>query len=220
MVALIAVADDPPRAARPHPIRDIASSFALWRRYPALVAIAACVVISNVGNMAVRTALLLVAYRVFALGPDGAGWILAIGGLASVVGATQAGRVSARLGIGPSLALATTVEGLAWAIAPLGLVAAPLAVLAAAALVSGLATPVWNVNVVTLRQRIVARRGDLARLRDGGHRARRVRRRRRRHRARGVTRRPRRSAHGDDRRCDGGWCVRDPAPRGRRRIAA
>src|SRR5439155_1754438 len=121
------------------------------------VALAVCVVISNVGNMAVRTALLLVAYRVFALGPDGAGWILAVGGLASVIGATLAGRVSARLGVGPSLVLATTVEGLAWAIAPLGFLLTPLVVLGVASIVSGLMTPVWNVNVVTLRQRIVAR---------------------------------------------------------------
>src|SRR5438093_1733729 len=95
MVSLISIADDPPRVARPNPIRDIGSSFVLWRRYSTLVALAVCVVISNVGNMAVRTALLLVAYRVFALGPDGAGWILAVGGLASVLGAALAGRVSA-----------------------------------------------------------------------------------------------------------------------------
>ncbi|TMD51588.1 MAG: MFS transporter [Chloroflexi bacterium] len=157
MVSLISIADDPPRVVRPNPVRDIASSFVLWRRYSALVALAACVVISNVGNMAVRTALLLVAYRVFALGPDGAGWILAVGGLASVIGATLAGPVSARLGVGPSLALATTVEGLAWAIAPLGFLVTPLVVLGVASIVSGLMTPVWNVNVVTLRQRIVAR---------------------------------------------------------------
>src|SRR5213076_766894 len=71
MVSLISIADDPPRVARPNPIRDIGSSFVLWRRYSTLVALAVCVVISNVGNMAVRTALLLVAYRVFALGPAG-----------------------------------------------------------------------------------------------------------------------------------------------------
>src|SRR5207248_9367202 len=73
------------------------------------------------------------------------------------LGATLASRVSARLGVGPSLVLATTVEGLAWAVAPLGFVATPLVVLAVAAIVSGLMTPIWNVNVVTLRQRIVAR---------------------------------------------------------------
>src|SRR5947208_16078303 len=126
MVSLISIADDPPRVVRPNPVRDIASSFVLWRRYSALVALAACVVISNVGNMAVRTALLLVAYRVFALGPDGAGGILAVGGLANVLGATQAGRVSARLGLGASLVLATTVEGLAWAITPLAFIITPL----------------------------------------------------------------------------------------------
>src|SRR5207237_9918763 len=120
MVSLISIADDPPRVVRPNPVRDIASSFVLWRRYSALVALAACGVTSNVGNMAVRTALLLVAYRVFALGPDGAGWILAVGGLASVLGATLAGRVSARLGVGPSLVPASTGEGLSVAIAPLG----------------------------------------------------------------------------------------------------
>src|SRR5207302_232193 len=90
-------------------------------------------------------------------GPDGAGWILAVGGLASVIGAALAGRVSARLGVGLSLALATTVEGLAWAITPLGFLVTPLVVLGVASIVSGLMTPVWNVNVVTLRQRIVAR---------------------------------------------------------------
>lgn len=157
MVSLVSIADEPRRAARPNPLRDIASSFALWRRYPTLVALAICVVISNVGNMAVRTALLLVAYRVFALGPDGAGWILAVGGLASVLGATLAGRISSTLGVGPALVLATTVEGLAWAIGPLGFVVPPLVVLGVASIVSGLMTPVWNVNVVTLRQRMVAR---------------------------------------------------------------
>src|SRR5438067_311372 len=157
MVSRVALASEPPRGPQANPFREIITSFALWRGYPPLVALAACVVISNVGNMAVRTALLLVAYRVFALGPNGAGGILAVGGLASVLGATLEGRVSARLGVGPSLVLATTVEGLAWAVAPLGFVVTPLLVLAVASIVSGLMTPIWNVNVVTLRQRIVAR---------------------------------------------------------------
>src|SRR5437868_5806633 len=90
------------------------------------------------------------------VGPALAGWLIAAGGLASVIGATQARRITARLGLGPSLIVATTVEGLAWAIAPLGSVAPPVVVLGAAAVVSGAMTPVWNVNVVTLRQRIVA----------------------------------------------------------------
>src|SRR5438874_6267877 len=142
MVSLISIADDPPRVARPNPLRDIGSSFILWRRYSTLVALAVCVVISNVGNMAVRTALLLVAYRVFALGPDGAGWILAVGGPASVLGAALAGRVSARLGVGPSLVLATTAEGLAWAIPPPGFLLTPLVVLGVAPIDSGLMRPV------------------------------------------------------------------------------
>ena len=137
-------------------MRDILVSFVIWRRYPALIAIAACVVISNVGNMAVRTALLLVTYRAFGLGPVAAGWILGTGGLASVLGATLAGRASTKLGIGPSLVIATTIEGLAWAIAPLGLAGAPFVVLGVASALSGVMTPIWNVNVVTLRQRIVA----------------------------------------------------------------
>src|SRR5437764_12422451 len=126
MVSRVSLADEPPQGSRANPLREIAASFALWRGYPPLAALAACVMISNVGNMAVRTALLLVAYRVFALGPDGAGGILAIGGLASVLGATLAGRVSARLGVGPSLLLAATAAGLAWAGAPLRFVSRPL----------------------------------------------------------------------------------------------
>ena len=156
MVSLITVADEPARTPRPNPVRDILVSFVIWRRYPALIAIAACVVISNVGNMAVRTALLLVTYRAFGLGPVAAGWILGTGGLASVLGATLAGRASTKLGIGPSLVIATTIEGLAWAIAPLGVAGAPFVVLGVASALSGVMTPIWNVNVVTLRQRIVA----------------------------------------------------------------
>ena len=156
MVSLISAADEPPSSIkRPHPLRDIASSFVTWRKYGPLVAMGACVFINNVGSMAVRTTLLLVAYRAFGLQPVAAGWIFAIGGFATVLGATTATRLTAKLGIGRALIAATTAD-LVWVIAPLGLVFSPLIVLGVASLVAGTMLPVWNVNAVTVRQRLVA----------------------------------------------------------------
>src|SRR5438067_3713159 len=135
--------------------RDLAAGFGAFRTYSFLIPIVNCVGISNAGNMMVRSLLLLLAYRAFGLPPSAIGWILAASGLAGIAGATAAGRIGQRFGIGSALAIATFVEGSAWCIVPLGLFASPIVVLAAAAVISGFMTPVWNVNNVTLRQRAV-----------------------------------------------------------------
>jgi MFS family permease len=126
-----------------------------FRRFSFLVPIVTCVGISNAGNMMVRSLLLLLTYRAFALPPSAAGWVLAAGGLAGVAGAPLASKVGARVGLGAALVLSTFVEGAAWCLAPLGLLGHPQAVLIGAALISGVMTPIWNVNSVTLRQRAV-----------------------------------------------------------------
>jgi len=142
-------------APRRSVLGELRAGVALYGGYPYLPALGLCVAISNAGNLMVRTLFLLVAYRAFMLAPSVAGLILAGGGVMGIVGASMAGAISARLGIGRSLAIATFVEGAAWCVTPLGMIGEPALVLAIAAGASGFMTPVWNVNNVTLRQTLV-----------------------------------------------------------------
>ena len=157
LVSVLAIDEDrpAPTLARRTFRADLADGFRAFGQYPFLVPIVSCVGISNAGNMMVRSLIFLLAYRSFDLGPSAVGWALAAGGLSGIAGATAAGTLGRRFGVGATLALATFIEGVAWCIVPLGLFGQPLVVLVAAAALSGFMTPVWNVNNVTLRQRAI-----------------------------------------------------------------
>jgi hypothetical protein len=72
-----------------------------------------------------------------------------------VAGAALAPAVTRRLGTGRSLVVATTLEGLGLLPILFGLLAAPVLWVALALGLRGLFNPLWNVNSVSLRMRLV-----------------------------------------------------------------
>jgi MFS family permease len=123
-------------------------------RAPVLRNIMACGATHNLGTMMVRALLLLFAYRQLRLSPATVGLIFAAGSLTSLLGATVAGMVTRLLGVGPTLALAQILTGLAYLLIPAAAFAAPVVLLTASQLLLGLLRSVFNVVQVSLRQAV------------------------------------------------------------------
>lgn len=106
-------------------------------------------------NGVALTVLSLLALRSLGFTPFTFGLLLAVAGSATLVGATFAARVGARLGIGPAIVLARAVYPVAWALAAAAawLPAGPVLLYAALAL-HGLAGGVENANEMALRQTV------------------------------------------------------------------
>jgi len=110
--------------------------------------------IRNLGMVMVKTILLLYMYRALHLSAGEAGTILGIGATAAVVGATCATRFGARCGPGRTLVISSGAEGLLWTLAPLSLLAMPTVVLVLVAAVASPWLPIWNANVLGIRQQV------------------------------------------------------------------
>lgn len=122
---------------------------------PILWRIAGCTATFNLGsNMVFGAVFLVFAYRELHLSAATVGIIFAVGSIGGLVGAILAAWVARKLGLGPTLAIATAVGGLAILALPFALVTAPVAVLAALGFVGGLTGPIYNISQVSLRQAI------------------------------------------------------------------
>ncbi len=122
---------------------------------PILWRIAGCTATFNLGsNMVFGAVFLVFAYRQLRLSAATVGIIFAVGSIGGLVGAFLATWVVRKLGLGPTLAIATAVGGLAILATPVALVIAPVAVLAALGFLGGLTGPIYNISQVSLRQAI------------------------------------------------------------------
>jgi predicted MFS family arabinose efflux permease len=122
---------------------------------PILWRIAGCTATFNLGsNMVFGAVFLVFAYRQLKLSAATVGIIFAVGSIGGLIGAFVAAWVARKLGLGPTLGIATAIGGLAVLSLPLALVIAPVAVLAALGFLGGLTGPIYNISQVSLRQAI------------------------------------------------------------------
>jgi MFS family permease len=124
--------------------------------------IAACTATANLFGTVATSVLLVFAVRELGMTAGSIGVAFSIGATGALLGALSANRVSTRLGVGPTIIAFGGVSGLALlplALAPAGTPQPVLAALVAlAAFMTGVATVVYNVAQVSLRQAITPTR--------------------------------------------------------------
>lgn len=121
-----------------------------------LATIAGCTSTWNLGGNMFFAVFLIFAYSRLHLSPGAVGIIFGAASLGGVVGALVSGRVSRRLGLGPTLAASGLVAGIAYLGMPLALVLAPLPLLMALSFVQGMQLPIYNITQLSLRQSLVS----------------------------------------------------------------
>lgn len=156
-LAAIRTPEPRPEAARRSLGSDVVEGLRLVLGNPLLRRLAACTGTSNLFGSVGGAVFILFATRQLGLGPGTLGLVFAVAHVGFLVGAAAAARVARRLGLGRTLVLSPMV----WGAGSLRVALAggpppwPLAALAAGQFLAGLATPVYNVNQVSLRQSLV-----------------------------------------------------------------
>jgi MFS family permease len=138
---------------------DIAEGLRYVLRHPYLKNIAACTATFNLFGSLWSAVLLVYAVRVLDLRPAVIGLAFTLGNLGALFAAFTAGRISARIGVGPTIIGASILGGpmfLLVAFAPHGNVA--LAVMGPAILVGSFTNVIYNVTQLSLRQTITPER--------------------------------------------------------------
>ena len=112
----IHVVETPPDRATRRPLwREIGEGIDFIRHNPFIRSVVTIALIFNVSITLGEVNLILYATRFLGLSGALLGAVFAIGGVASVLGATQVARVTKRFGIGPSMSVAVALVGLSWA---------------------------------------------------------------------------------------------------------
>jgi MFS family permease len=124
---------------------------------PILKRIAGCTATSNFGTNMLGPAFIIFFFEYLHLPPVEFGFLGTIGALGFILGALTAGRITARLGLGVSLAVSIASGFLALA-NPLAQYGYPFLVLATVAFFGGMISPIYNINQVSLRQAITPNR--------------------------------------------------------------
>ncbi len=138
--------------------REIAAGlrYVLGHRY--LRSIAACTGASNFFGNIVFSIFLVYLARDLALRPEVIGLIFALGNIGFLLGALVASRVSARLGVGPTIVASALLFGPPMLLIPLAPRDFPAPLLIASGLLAGLGGVLYNVTQVSLRQAITPER--------------------------------------------------------------
>ena len=138
---------------------DLREGLAYVLGHPYLKNIAACTALFNFFGMLGFAVLLVFARRELHLSPAAIGLAFALGNIGPLIGAFSAGRVSRRLGIGPTIIAASVVGGPMFLLIPFAPHGnAAIAFLAAATIVGGFSGVVYNVAQISLRQAITPAR--------------------------------------------------------------
>ncbi len=121
---------------------------------PILRSIAGCTATSNFGSSMTGAVFLIFAYRQLHLSPTVMGIAFALANV-GFAGAALATWFRRRLGLGPTLALASFAGGVVALGLPLAALAAPVAIIFAVELLTTFLVPIYNINQVSLRQAMV-----------------------------------------------------------------
>jgi Na+/melibiose symporter-like transporter len=121
---------------------------------PAIVRIAGATATSNLGIAMMTAVGLLYFYRILHLSPAVVGALFAVANL-GFAGALFAPRIARRFGAGRTMTVALSAAVLSQFLLPLAQFVPPLPVLFAAELAMSACVPVYNITVVSMRQRLI-----------------------------------------------------------------
>jgi len=144
----------------PHPsmVREAREGLAyvLGNRY--LRSIAACTAISNFSTSLAFGIFLVYAVRVLDLSPAVIGLVFSLSSIGSLVAALTATRISARLGVGPTIVATAFIFGPSLLLIPAAPQSAPIPFLVASGLLLGFGAVTYNITQVSFRQAICPER--------------------------------------------------------------
>jgi len=149
-----------PHADRAPVWQEIHDGVQVLLRDPVLRAVGLAVVARHFAYGAIGAVILLFATKGLGFGAGIVGIIFAVGGLSSLVGATIAGRVTRRLGLGRAMVWALAASGLVALCLPLapGATAVGFVMLATPQLLGDACDTIFNINEASLRQALVPER--------------------------------------------------------------
>lgn len=127
-------------------------------RHRPLRPILICTATLNLAGGLTLAVLLLFAVRSLGLSPGVIGVVLALGNVGFLGGAFASGRLSRRLGVGPTLIAAGAMIGLGWALTPLATRSTAVPVLLAYGVLASFGAVIYNVNARSLAQSITPER--------------------------------------------------------------
>lgn len=144
----------PDRPVRSRMMAEVREGLAVVFGNRFLRSIAGCTGTSNFFSSALFTLYILFVTRELGLGPAQIGLIFSLGNVSGLLGALAAGRLGARLGVGPVIVGSALLGGVGFVPVPLATpqIAFPLLVLSG--LLFSFAVPVYNISQVSLRQAI------------------------------------------------------------------
>ncbi|MDA8236422.1 MAG: MFS transporter [Chloroflexi bacterium] len=147
---------------RPGMRREMAEGLRYVVGHADLRSIAACTATANLFGNVTGAVLLVYAVRELGMSAESIGLALSIGATGALLGALLSNRLSARLGVGPTIVVSAAIAGpamLPFALAPVGTPTPVLVALAAlAGFVGGVSVVVYNVAQVSLRQAVTPTR--------------------------------------------------------------
>jgi MFS family permease len=147
-----------PRVAGSSLRQELAEGVRYVWRHPLLRPIAGCTGIGNYfGHIGVAV-LILYAVRSLGLSPGLIGLWFSVGSIGAPLGAMLAGRMARRFGAGHTIIATAVVYSLSWFFVPLAPQSFPLPFLIASGLFGSLASVMYNITQVSLRQAITPQR--------------------------------------------------------------
>jgi MFS family permease len=150
-----AVARRPPAGSgerRPSIVREVLEGLRFYRASPLLRASSVAIVSLNLGGQIGGSIFLVYLVRELALTPEALGLALSIGSLGLLAGAATASGFGKRLGVGPTLILASVASAGASLVMVVASADTAFWLLALSGVIQGYAVMLINVNGVSLRQ--------------------------------------------------------------------
>jgi MFS family permease len=132
--------------------RQIGEGLSYVLRHRLLRPLATTTAMTNLCASLMQAVLLLYAVRELGLSTGLLGVVFTVTNIGFLAGASAAGRLANRLGVGPTIVGSVAVGGLGALLIPLAPRATPLPFLMVAQLLWGLAIAIYNINQVSLRQ--------------------------------------------------------------------
>jgi MFS family permease len=147
-----------PGAARPSMLREARDGLGFVLRHRYLRAIAGTTAISNFSTSLAFAVFLVYAVRTLDLSAAVIGILFSLGAIGSMIGALSARRVSARLGVGPTIVASAFVFGPAMFLFPAAPTSFPYPFLVGGMILFGVAGVIYNITQLSYRQAVTPER--------------------------------------------------------------
>jgi MFS family permease len=147
-----------PGAPRPSMLQEARDGLSYVLRHRYLRAIAGTTAISNFSSSLAFAVFLVYAVRTLGLSAAVIGILFSLGAIGSMAGALSARRVSARLGVGPTIVASAFVFGPAMVLVPAAPASFPYPFLVAGIILFGVAGVIYNITQLSYRQAVTPER--------------------------------------------------------------